>query len=325
MSEMSAPEGIGRPDRLVPRDFKIDARAELKARLREPRIEPGYPPIEDRMRMNSKQIQEWVEGGMDYRAVRRSETSKDRPLGINTLYNHPNYLDGVRRGTAIADDGEQVFPPGTFQESMLPGAYPFDSRGVPVHPYYDIVLEEGAVAGPCQYWKEGPNPSVTSATLVTYEGKLFAATVLRHGQRQLPGGFIDKGENPAWSAFRETREETTGDIYGSYENLDDVRRDFDVFDDFEARILATGRTGINVWEETKDGLFVPKQRELDIKKHPLRAGDDIAEAKGEASWQPVNNATLQTMYRDHANHLMLATLKYEDAYGVRIAPDGTVH
>ncbi len=37
MSERGT-ESIGRHDRLVPRDFKIDARAEVRARLQESRI-----------------------------------------------------------------------------------------------------------------------------------------------------------------------------------------------------------------------------------------------------------------------------------------------
>src|SRR5256885_14230914 len=177
--------GIRQPDRLVSVGFIINPKAELRARMRENRIESGYPPLTDRIKMTALEIEQWITNGMDYRTARK-DPSHEHPLGINAVFNHPNRLKQIERekrkgipesqSKIQRDDGEQVFPPGTFRESMIEEGYLTDSRGVPVHPYSDILLTEGAAIGPGFYWNAaGPTLSASAVIPGMLADKLYIA------------------------------------------------------------------------------------------------------------------------------------------------------
>jgi 8-oxo-dGTP pyrophosphatase MutT (NUDIX family) len=296
------------PNRLVPENFTINPRAEFRTRMQNPKVEEDYPPIAERLVMTLDEVKLWVDGGMDYHAERKDPSAK-HPLGINMLLNHPNYLRGLEKGTAAFDDGEIKFSPDNFKKSLLPEGYRLDSRGVPVHPYYDILLEEGAVIGPGFYWNYGPNPSASAIIFGIHEGKLNVIAIKKRNSEEflLPGGMVDTGETPLQTALREAREET----HFNSEEVDQYL--------LPARCLASGRTTLNAWEETQAGLYIPKASS--ISDFVLSPDDDAREAY----WIPLNTKTLNGFFLGHANDIRTGIRKYEEEYGKKIASDGTVY
>jgi 8-oxo-dGTP pyrophosphatase MutT (NUDIX family) len=294
------------PDRLVPHDFQPNHRAELMDALTARVYEPGYPPRKKRMTMTPEEIKIWINGGMDYQAVRKKSWSG---RVSNLVMAHGNYLDGLGKGLARADDGEQDFHSVTFKDSILPGGYKRNSRGAPVNPEYEILLQYGAVDGTGWYWDHGPNPS---ATLIVFGeddyNKLQMAVVTKDGRTFAPGGMIDPGENPTEAALREGKEE-----------IGFKDKNIEIFS-LPAKILGTKRATLTAWEENQSIAVFPHDR--DINNHPLSHDDSEI---GNPRWVTVTTDLLHKLFLPHANDVRLAVLEYERREGVRIAPDGSIH
>lgn len=288
----------GNPDRLVPIDFVPDRRKELIAALTD-RPATGYPSHEHRVFMNSERLGQWFSRGRDYRQTRN---------GMNLLLTHPNHLDETGINRARPDDGEQDFHHVTFRNSLV-APYQRDSRGVPIHPEYELLLQYGAVTGLGWYWDYGPNPSANAIYFGRdKKGRLNILVGKKHGRTFLPGGMMEVGETPTMTVIRETQEETgvTAEPAYTYE--------------LPAKFLGSGRTTLNAWEESASVLISLKDPH--IENH--RVHFDPKELD-HAEWLPLNKELLNQLFLPHANDVRLAVLEYERREGIRIAPDGSIH
>jgi len=94
-----------------------------------------------------------------------------------------------------------------------------DDKNRPIHPWIEEMLGDyalGVVTGKGAYWKWGPN--YTADPIVTRETKQGTEILLIQrsdtGYWALPGGFVDKDEDPIDTAVRETFEESGINIAG---------------------------------------------------------------------------------------------------------------
>lgn len=92
-----------------------------------------------------------------------------------------------------------------------------DPHGRPLHPWFAQMIENkevGVALGNGFYWEYGPN--LTADPIVKRhdldEPHVLIITRGDTGQPALPGGMVDKGEDPLEAAYRECLEETDFDI-----------------------------------------------------------------------------------------------------------------
>jgi ADP-ribose pyrophosphatase len=259
---------------------------------------PEYPELAERAKMDELDFLDWEFDG--------------RPAGITVgIYNHPNYQEGLRRGRAVFDDGEQRF----FERQFVPscaGEYLRDSHGRPVHPYAREILIAGlAVEGPGAAWTYGPNLCADPIVLgVGADGYLRTVAIRRgdNGIVALPGGHIDAGETPTVTALRELAEETGVDVirYGFTAQV------------VHAAIVPDPRTTLNAWPETTAVAIVLDNRVIDDLV-PI-GGDDAAEA----FILKIDEGFYRTMNVAHAEYVRRAVEWFEERFEVLVMTDGYV-
>lgn len=296
------------PGRLVPKDFQIPIENTLANSWR---VQfPDYPHAGSRLIMSPEEISDWEYAGMPHEATRKNPSLKNQ-FGENYVMDHPNYLVGVSKGFARADDGKEHFHNEDFRESLVSGGYARDSRGLPVHPYYKTILENGALGGFGFYWNYGPNHSADAIILGAKNNQLHVVAIEKPEADVylVPGGMIPPGEDPQKAALRELKEET--------KLVDDIAHAETIY----TGILAgTPRQTLQSWEESVSTVFIPE--DLDISNKGLRAGDD---ASG-AFWMPVTSETLRKdhLFVSHGHYIKKAVLVFEREKGVTVAPDGRI-
>lgn len=164
-----------------------------------------------------------------------------------------------------------------------------DALGRPLHPWAHMLLSDrGVITGKGAYWHWGPN-ATADPIVITNEARPRILLITRSdtGMLALPGGFIDKDEQPLESARRELLEETGLEL------------------DSTATLVYQGpvadlRTTLHAWAETSAYLFtVPKPS-------AVQGQDDAVNA----DWYYIDELS-DTLFGSHAM-LVETALKQRD-------------
>lgn len=296
---------IPKDERLVGDDYSFDLESAVARACRT--TYPGYVPLENRLRITEDEICEWVEKGMPYEGV-RMEVSEGLPLGTNALFDHPNRLSGLVRGRAIGDDGRQDFYGVSFAESFDPRGCFRDSRGVPVHPSFKIMLSAGAVVGPGFYYEYGPNRTADPIVIREKNGRLELLIIKRTdtGKYAIPGGMVDLGEEVSVAGKRELREETGVDLGDA---LGDI---------VYKGIIADPRATLNAWPEATTFLYFLSYEQT--RSFVLKAEDDA----DEALWVSLTETNLSLLFASHADSVKMALKFWQEKSGLVVDKTGNM-
>lgn len=182
----------------------------------------------------------------------------------------------------------QIVPDEQTQQELRDMGLELDSMGRPLHPWLGKMLGNmatGSVFGRGMYWKWGP--SLTVDSVVLQQDHVLLIERRDTDTLALPGGFIDKHEEPLMAATRELKEETTLRLSPA-----ECTREA-----YCGLVVDPRMTG-NAWPSTSTFVF-----ELD-------GGKALPEVKGRddakvAKWIPIAEALGRTMFASH--HFLLET------------------
>jgi 8-oxo-dGTP pyrophosphatase MutT (NUDIX family) len=279
----SQPENL-----LVSSQFSTGLSAEMK---RASSTEyPHYPHSSDRLRMSLSEIYTWREQG---------GRTQDLPAGNYTVMNHPNYLRGLAKGTALVDDGTTDFSKHIFTPTFDTQEYRRDERGIPIRPYDEVFLATGAIAGFGFYRTYGPNRAADPVVFRERGGKLQVLMIERSdtGLVALPGGMQDPDEPEVSVATRELFEEAGVDL-----------RSVSAEVVHQGIVWSDTRSTRNAWSETTVVLLLPDPDKTDAMK--LHAGDDARSV----TWMDVNEQNLarDALFMTHGRFIRQAVLVWQE-------------
>lgn len=178
-------------------------------------------------------------------------------------------------------------------EQGLPSSLSGDEMGtIPVNPSADMLREQGFSLdeGKGVLWHYGANHAADAVVFRHDERGSHILLIERSdtGEWALPGGFVDRNEEPLIAAKREVEEET-GLVLESPGKIFFVGKVFD------------RREAMNAWIETTACYFSISASELEH-SDAIRGGDDATSAR----WVPVNEAFELSLYGSHSELLRLA-------------------
>lgn len=261
---------------------------------------PGYPFPKDRLKLSLENLYKWKACG--------ARTS-DLPKGDWIIQNHRNYIKGMLSGCSQIDKG-QDFSNYDFDPSFDAKSYKRDERGIPIRPYDELFLLNGAVGGFGFYRHYGPNRCADPIVFCEYEGNLQVLMIARgdSGFTALPGG-MSETDNPKTDATRELLEETGVDLQDTTSKVI-----------HQGIVWSDTRSTRNAWAETSVILFLP-DKSL-IEKAKPKAGDDAKEAR----WVGVCEKTFNNpmFFASHASFVKLAVLAWQKENNKLVLKDGKI-
>lgn len=207
-----------------------------------------------------------------------------------TTYAPPEYT----ARTVLQNEGKWADPTDvaavqrTFFTRTPQGDVPvgLNEQGRPLNPIGRTGLQGRGLLG-----KWGRNQAgdalLTRLNLETSRLQLLVIERRDCGQKALPGGMVDEGEDIATTVARELNEET-----GATLSFDDAVTLF-------AGIVDDPRNTDNAWMET---TVLHKHLTADETIPPLQAGDDASAVQ----WVDIDQALLSNMYASHGQYLRLA-------------------
>lgn len=163
-----------------------------------------------------------------------------------------------------------------------------EAKNLALHPWFDDMAQNrriGVLAGKGFYWSWGANYTADPIIIRNDLDEPHLLLIKRSdtGQLALPGGFVDKGEDPINAAIREAGEEASIDLRG-----------------VEPRITYQGpvadiRTTGHAWAETTAVRFdIPNENATKLPIGPYKGGDDALEAL----WVPTSE-TSDSLFGSH--------------------------
>ncbi|MBI5044800.1 MAG: NUDIX domain-containing protein [Candidatus Levybacteria bacterium] len=283
---------------LVSPFFTIDVASEMTAATTT--LYPDYPTPDERLHMTPEEIHSWKE---------RGGLTSDLFPQLPVIMEHPNYLRGVAKGTALIDDGTIDFSDLEFTPSSHPGGYSRDERGIPVRPFDELFLQKGALGGMGFYRTYGPNLTADPVVFREQDGVLQVIGINRgdSGIRALPGGMQDPNEPGISTAVRELFEEAGVDL-----------------SDVPSQIVHQGivwsdtRSTRNAWPESTVVLLLPPQDKAGVLV-PV-AGSDAKHAY----WMDVNEENLADFMASHASFVKLSVLEWQKITGRKVLTNGKI-
>jgi ADP-ribose pyrophosphatase YjhB (NUDIX family) len=147
-----------------------------------------------------------------------------------------------------------------------------DAKHLALHPWFDDMAgnrQIGVLAGKGFYWSWGPNYTADPIIIRNDLDEPHLLLIKRSdtGQLALPGGFVDKDEDPVDAAIREAGEEANIDLRGVEPHI--------TYQGPVADIRTTG----HAWAETTAVRFdITNEKAIDLPFGPYKGGDDALEA-----------------------------------------------
>ncbi len=307
-------------DLLVPDDFQIGVTKDIERLFRDEECYPGYPSSDRLLKWDDGKISAWEKAGFPDDWI---PTMKE--AGYNP---HPNYLKGLELGRAIEDDGMADFAKTAFEKSFA-GNYPKTKRGVPIHPFYKMLLRHGVPAArewTGFYWGKGPqkagDPVLLSVFSEETEGRVVrklkwlgiaSKALVENGNKRvngLPGGMVEPDDPLVTATIRREVFEEAGVPQEFFRDPEIIAQ----------AVVLEGRTGLNAWPESTAALVI--LLEEIARKIAIKAGDDASKAH----WLDASEAVFETLFSPtHAGFIKLGVREWQKRNpGFAVTKDGSI-
>ncbi len=220
--------------------------------------------------------------------VNEADASWTRPLAG---YDPPEYTADVvfqhEGDWADPADVKAVTRPFLTHTSHGDIAVPLDERGRPLNPIGRTGLQGRGLLGK---WGRNPAGDSVLTRVNPATGRLQVLLIERKdsGQKALPGGMVDEGEDIATTVARELSEETGATL------------SFDAATTLFAGVVDDPRNTDHAWMETTVLHQHLSTREADAMT--LQAGDDASAVQ----WTDVDQRLVSSLYASHGDYLRLA-------------------